>query len=303
MHWRDEKLDLCGATLNGPVINASGTFDVIASHKVFGDEVLERFPFDAYVSKTVTPDTRQGNPPPRLWEMPVGLINSIGLPNRGLEGFIDQDLPLLGKLEVPVAVSVMGFSPDQFARLCERVGAQESVWAIELNVSCPNVETGVFVGADPAETEKVVGLARGSTDKPLIVKLAPNATDPVSVAQAAQAQGADCISLINTLRAMSFDAESTEPVLGAESGGLSGPSIRAVALEQVYRVAEGVCVPVIGMGGIASGRDAFEFLCAGARCVAVGTESFRDPMAGRRIKRELLELIHSRSFKASATHS
>jgi dihydroorotate dehydrogenase (NAD+) catalytic subunit len=197
----------------------------------------------------------------------------------------------------------MGFSPDQFASLCGRVGAQEGVWAIELNISCPNVESGVFVGADAAETAKVVELARRSTDKPLIVKLAPNATDPVAVAQAAQSQGADCISLINTLRAMSFDARSAEPVLGAKSGGLSGPSIRAVALEQVYQVAQGVCVPVIGMGGIQSGRDALEFLSAGATCVAVGTESFRDPLAGKRIKRELVELIENRSHPTCATNT
>jgi dihydroorotate dehydrogenase (NAD+) catalytic subunit len=283
-------VDLCGVTLEGPVLNGSGTFDAIAARCAFGDALLERFPFHAFVSKTITLAPRQGNPPPRLWETPAGLINSIGLPNKGLDGFLTSDLPELAELPVPLIVSVMGFSRDELARLVARVGAREEVALIELNVSCPNVETGLIMGAEPAETGRAVERVRPLTGKPLIVKLTPNATDPAAVARAAAEAGADALSLINTLKGMALAPRTSQPWLGGRTGGLSGPAVRAVALEQVHAVARSIEIPVIGMGGIASGRHAADFMSAGAACVAVGTESFRDPAAGRRIMAELDEL-------------
>jgi len=283
-------MELCGVRLRGPVLNGSGTFDAIAARRAFGDALLERFPFDAFVSKTITVEPREGNPPPRLWETPAGMINSIGLPNKGLEGFLASDLPELAELPVPLVVSVMGFSREELATLVQRVGERPEVAMIELNVSCPNVETGLVMGADPAETAAAVERVRPLTAKPLIVKLTPNAQDPAAVAQAAQDAGADAVSLINTLKGMAFHPGTRRPWLGGGTGGLSGPAVRAVALEQVHAVSGRVRIPVIGMGGIASGRDAAEFIAAGARCVAVGTESFRDPAAGRRIGADLAGL-------------
>jgi dihydroorotate dehydrogenase (NAD+) catalytic subunit len=282
--------DLCGVALRGPVLNGSGTFDAIAARRAFGDALLERFPFDAFVSKTITVEPRQGNPPPRLWETPAGLINSIGLPNKGLDGFLASDLPELAALPVPLVVSVMGFTRDELAALVARVGEREEVSMIELNVSCPNVETGLVMGADPAETARAVERARPATDKPLIVKLTPSAGDPAAVAAAAETAGAGAVSLINTLKGMALDPRTREPWLGGVTGGVSGPSVRAIALEQVHAVAGRVRIPVIGMGGIASGRDAADFLAAGATCIAVGTASFLDPAAGRRIADELAEI-------------
>ena len=287
---RQGAFDLCGVSLRGPVLNGSGTFDAIAARRAFGDVLLERFPFDAFVSKTITLEPRQGNPPPRLWETPAGLINSIGLPNKGLEGFLESDLPELAELPVPLVVSVMGFSRDELARLVAAVGGREEVAMLELNVSCPNVETGLVMGADPAETALAVERVRSETRKPLIVKLTPNATEPAAVAESAQEAGAEAVSLVNTLKGMALHPEGGGPWLGGGSGGVSGPAIRAIALEQVAAVARRVQIPVIGMGGIASGRHAADFLAAGASAVAVGTESFRDPAAGGRIAAELAEL-------------
>jgi dihydroorotate dehydrogenase (NAD+) catalytic subunit len=273
--------------LRGPVMNGSGTFDALAARRAFGDALLERFPFDAFVSKTITVAPRQGNPPPRLWETPAGLINSIGLPNKGLAGFLAEDLPRLAELPVPLVVSVMGFSRDELATLVAALAARPEVAMIELNVSCPNVETGLVMGADPAETARAVERVRPLSERPLIVKLTPNASEPEAVAAAAQEAGADAVSLINTLKGMALDPNGGGPWLGGATGGVSGPAVRAIALQQVHAVAARVAIPVVGMGGISSGRDALDFIAAGAAAVAVGTESFRDPGAGRRIASEL----------------
>ena len=280
-------MDIAGLRLDHPVLNGSGTFDAIAARRAFGDRLLERFPFSAFVSKTITPEPRIGNPPPRLFETPSGLINSIGLPNKGLEGFLAQDLPALAELPVPLIVSVMATSHDDFARLVDAVSARDEVAALELNISCPNVESGLIVGASAEETHSLLAMLRPLSDRPLIVKLTPNASDPAAVARAAEQGGADALSLINTLRARATDPATLEPWLGAGSGGLSGPAVRAIALDQVARVAAAVSVPVIGMGGIESGAHALEFLAAGATGIAVGTASFRDPLAGERVRREL----------------
>jgi dihydroorotate dehydrogenase (NAD+) catalytic subunit len=280
-------VEFCGLELRHPVINGSGTFDAIAARRAFGDQLLDQFPFSAFVSKTITPEPRAGNPPPRLWETPSGLINSIGLPNKGLDGFLENDLAELAELPVPLIVSVMGTSHEEFARLVDGVGGREEVAALELNVSCPNVKSGLIVGESPEEARSLLRRLRPRTEKPLLVKLTPNIADPVPVALAAEEGGADAVSLINTLRAVAFDPDSGDRWLGGGSGGLSGPSVRAVALAQIHAVTAAVSIPVVAMGGISRGRDAAEMLRAGASIVAVGTESFRDPGAGSRIAAEL----------------
>jgi dihydroorotate dehydrogenase (NAD+) catalytic subunit len=295
----DEALDLCGIPLEHPVLNGSGTFDAIAARRAFGDALLERFPFSAFVSKTITPEPRAGNPPPRLYETPSGMINSIGLPNKGLDGFLAFDLPQLAELPVPLIVSVMGTSRREFTRLVEGVGSRDEVAGIELNVSCPNVQSGLIVGEEPGETLELLRELRPRTEKPLIVKLTPNVADPAAVASAAEEGGADAVSLINTLKAVAISPGGREPWLGAGSGGLSGPAVRPIALHQVGRVAGVVSIPVIGMGGIESGVNAAEFLAAGATAVAVGTASFRDPAAGERVRRELIAEIGGRPAVAA----
>jgi dihydroorotate dehydrogenase (NAD+) catalytic subunit len=292
-------IELAGMRLAHPVLNGSGTFDAIAAHRSFGPALHEDFPFSAFVSKTITPHPRGGNAPPRLWETPAGMINSIGLPNKGLAGFLEHDLPELAGLPVPLVVSVAGFSHDEFARMVEAVAARPEVAALELNVSCPNVKSGCVMGSDPAEMSALMEVVRPRTEKGLIVKLTPNVGDVGVIAVAAEAGGADALSLINTLRAMAIDPTTGRPWLGAERGGLSGPAVRAIALEMVHECASRTAVPLVGMGGIASGRDALDFIAVGATCVAVGTESFRDPAAGNRICSELAALLASTSGEAA----
>ncbi|UJA20108.1 dihydroorotate dehydrogenase [Thermoleophilia bacterium SCSIO 60948] len=284
----DERTELCGIELEHPVINASGTFDALAARRAFGDAAWERFPFSAFVSKTITLEPRAGNPPPRLFEAAAGMVNSIGLPNKGLEGFAASDLHELGELPVPLIVSVMATSREAFAEMIGTLADRDEVAGFELNVSCPNVKSGLIVGAEPSETESLVESLRPLSAKPLIVKLTPNVADPAPIAAAAERGGADAISLINTIAAAPWSAGSrSEPWLGAGSGGLSGPSVREVALHAVHRVGAAVGLPVVGMGGIETGRHAADLLAAGAGVVAVGTASFRDPAAGLRIRDEL----------------
>jgi len=293
----------CGLELAHPIINGSGTFDALAARGAFGAGMMEDFPFAAYVSKTITLAPRAGNPPPRVWEVPAGMINSIGLPNKGLAGYLEDDLPRLagittrghdpgGELrDVPLVTNVMGSTAAELRELVEACERRVEIAAVELNVSCPNVETGLDIGADPDQLRAVVGGLRDATAKPLIVKLTPNAADVPACALAAEQGGADAVSLINTLRAMALapaaNGVRARPWLGGATGGLSGPAVRAVALAQVAAVAERVRIPVIGMGGVQTGAHARELLEVGASLVAVGTESFRDPAAGRRIAREL----------------
>jgi dihydroorotate dehydrogenase (NAD+) catalytic subunit len=291
-------VEFCGIELEHPIINGSGTFDAIAASRVFGQSLTQQFPFSAFVSKTVTLAPREGNPPPRLWELAGGMINSIGLPNKGLSGYLSQDLPELARLPVPLIVNVMGFTRDEVAELVEAFDAREEVAALELNVSCPNVETGLVMGADPTETAGLLKRVRGLTGKPLIVKLTPNASDVAAVARAAEAAGASALSLINTVRGMALHPRTGAPWLGGITGGVSGPAVRAVALAQVHGVAESVDIPIVGMGGVSTGQDALDLLRAGATVVAVGTESFRDPAAGNRVASELRELLASTETRA-----
>ena len=307
-------VEFCGLALAHRVLNGSGTFDVIAARKAFGAGLDEQFPFAAYVSKTITLQPRAGNPPPRLWETAGGLINSIGLPNKGLDGYLAEDLPQLASLStreplrdpgaggehgagapprwpVPLITNVMGSSADEFSRLVEACDAREEIAAIELNVSCPNVKTGLDIGSDPRQLEEVVARVRALSRKPLIVKLTPNCANVASCALAAQAGGADAVSLINTLRAMalvrSADGQPARAWLGGGTGGLSGPALRSVALAQVSAVAAQTTIPIVAMGGVESTGHAADLLDAGATLVAVGTASFRDPSTAARIARGL----------------
>jgi dihydroorotate dehydrogenase (NAD+) catalytic subunit len=299
-------VEFCGLTLAHRVINGSGTFDALAARRAFGDELRAAFPFAAYVSKTITLEAREGNPPPRLWETSAGLINSIGLPNKGLDGYLREDLPQLADLlgasggdgaepdPVPLITNVMGACAEELVRLVEACDRREEIAAVELNVSCPNVKTGLDIGADPAQLADVVGVVRRHTRKPLIVKLTPNTADVAACARAAEQAGADAVSLINTLRAMAVSPDGRShprrPWLGGGTGGLSGPAIRTVALAQVEAVTAEVTIPVIGMGGVQTAGHARELLDVGATLVAVGTESFRDPTAAIRIARGLREM-------------
>jgi dihydroorotate dehydrogenase (NAD+) catalytic subunit len=234
-----------------------------------------------------------------LWELSAGLMNSIGLPNKGIERFLAEDLPELATLPVPLVVNVMGFTGEEVARLVAACSERQEIAAIELNVSCPNVETGMVMGADPRELSALLTRVRPETAKPLIAKLSPNAGDVVAVARAAEDSGADALSLINTLRGMALDPMG-RPWLGGRTGGVSGPAVRAIALAQVEAVAQAVTLPVVGMGGVVSGRDALDLLRAGARLVAVGTESFRDPTAGLRIAAELEVLLANSGLSTPA---
>jgi dihydroorotate dehydrogenase (NAD+) catalytic subunit len=292
--------EFCGLALAHPVINGSGTFDAIAARRAFGPALERDFPFAAFVSKTITLAPRAGNPAPRLWETAGGLINSIGLPNKGLDGYLAEDLPQLSELlragagaaegAAPLITNVMGSSAQEFSALVTACDERAEIAAIELNVSCPNVKTGLDIGADPKQLAQVVGACRTATRKPLIVKLTPNTADVPACALAAQEGGADAVSLINTLRAMALAPGAggeRGPWLGGGTGGLSGPAIRAVALAQVSAVAARVAIPVVGMGGVQRASHARDLLDAGATLVAVGTETFRDPAAATRIAEDL----------------
>ena len=303
-------MSFCGLELAHPIINGSGTFDAIAANRAFAEDLHSDFPFAAYVSKTITLTPREGNAPPRLWEAAAGLINSIGLPNKGLEGYLAEDLPqLIGmttsprlgaeRRRVPVVTNVMGSTALEFSKLVEACDAREEIAALELNVSCPNVKTGLDIGADPVQLELLVRAVRGLTRKPLIVKLTPNTADVAACGEGAQEGGADAVSLINTLRAMALTppapagSADRRAWLGGRTGGLSGPAIRVIALAQVAEVAERVSIPVVGMGGVQSGAHAKELIDVGATLVAVGTESFREPAAGARIASELEPIMTS----------
>jgi dihydroorotate dehydrogenase (NAD+) catalytic subunit len=292
-------IEFCGIRLAHRIINGSGTFDAIAARRAFGDAIFEQFPFAAFVSKTVTLAPRQGNPPPRLWELGAGMINSIGLPNKGLEGYLAHDLPALAALPVPLIVNVMGSSAEDVATLVRAFGERDEVAALELNVSCPNVKTGLIMGADPRELAGLLDAVRPRTDKPLIVKLTPNCASPADVAAAAEQHGADAVSLINTLRGMALDPHRPgEPWLGGGTGGVSGPAVRAIALTQVREVRQRIALPIVGMGGVQTGRHAIDLSAVGAQLVGVGTESFRDPLAAARIAAEASSL--NEAFPANA---
>ena len=265
------------------LLNASGCLDALTAPDVART-------LDAFVTKTVTPEPRDGNAPIRIAETEVGMLNSIGLANPGIDIFLTRGLPQLGKLGVPVWVSVGGFAADEYAEICSRLDDHAEVAAIELNVSCPNVES-------PAQgTAQIVASARLATRKPVWAKLSAAVPDLTEVARAARDAGADGLSLINTLRGLAIDERTLRPVLGPVVGGLSGPALKPIALAAVYACHRATELPIVGMGGVQTGRDVLDFVAAGARHVALGTILFADPDAPARVRAELSAELSARGY-------
>ena len=256
------------------ILNASGCLDALTAPDVARS-------LDAFVTKTVTPLPREGNVPVRIAETEVGMLNSIGLANPGIDAFIGDVLPELARLGVPLWVSVGGFSVVDYGNLCAQLDERAEVAAIELNVSCPNVDDA------PSEVAEIVAAARAATGKRLYAKLSPATADIAEVARAAQSAGADGLSLVNTIRGLALDERTLRPRLGRAVGGLSGPALKPIALAAIYACYAATRLPIVGMGGVSTGRDALEFLAAGAQDVAVGTILFSDPTTPTRIRDEL----------------
>jgi dihydroorotate dehydrogenase (NAD+) catalytic subunit len=237
----------------------------------------------AILPKTITLSPRAGNPPPRTIETAAGMLNSIGLDNDGVEAFIERQLPYLAGLGTVIIVSIAGKNYDEFVEIAARLEGAAGVDALELNISCPNVSGGVDFGTDPSMCQKVLSGVRRACSLPVLAKLTPNVTDITAIARAAEAGGADAISLINTCLGMAVDWRRRRPILGNILGGLSGPAIKPIALRAVYQVAAAVAIPLVGVGGIATIDDAMEFLVAGATAVQIGTANFYNPTVSLRI--------------------
>ena len=263
-----------GLTIKNPVMTASGTFGYGLEYGDFID--LNRL--GGVLVKGTTLHPRQGNPYPRMAETPSGMLNAVGLQNKGVDYFCEHIYPAISGYDTAMIVNVSGSQVEDYIETAEKINALERIPAIELNISCPNVkEGGMAFGVTCAGAASVVRAVRAVYDKTLIVKLSPNVTDITEIARAVEAEGADSISMINTLLGMAIDAEKRRPVLSTITGGLSGPAVKPIALRMVWQTAQAVKVPIIGMGGIASAKDAIEFLLAGASAVEVGTYNFVDP--------------------------
>ncbi len=262
--------------LKNPVMAASGTFGYGQEY----DSLMDVDLLGAIVVKGLSLKPKAGNPPPRIVETPCGMLNAIGLANIGLEAFMKEKLPWVESLDTEVIVNIYGHTVDEYGELASALKGVDGISALEVNISCPNVECGgMAFGADPDISARVTEKVVTNTDKPVIVKLSPNVTDITLVAKAVEGVGANAISLINTITGMAIDIESRAPKLGNISGGLSGPAIKPVALHMVYQVVKTVDIPVIGLGGILDYRDALEFLITGAQAVQVGTANFVNPRA------------------------
>ena len=274
--------------LRNPVLTASGTFG-------YGTEYADFVDFNrlgGIIVKGTTLHHREGNPYPRMAETPSGMLNCVGLQNKGVDHFVNHIWPNIQSLPTNVIVNVSGSTIDDYVAVAEKIDALDGVPAIELNISCPNVKQGgMAFGVTPEGASSVVKAVRAAYHKTLIVKLSPNVTDIVSIARAVEEAGADSVSLINTLLGMAIDAERRRPVLSTITGGLSGPAVKPVALRMVWQVAHAVSIPVVGLGGIMNGRDAIEFLLAGAKAVEVGTANFVDPSVTMRIVDEMEDYL------------
>ena len=279
----DLSLDLCGVRLKNPVIAASGTFG-------FGREFDELYDISALGGisvKGLSLKPRTGNPPSRIAETPSGMLNSVGLQNPGVESFIEHDLPWLLKKDIAVIANITGTCVEEYVRMAE-VLAPTGVHMLEMNISCPNVhEGGVAFGVKPESVYAITKAVKAAARQPLIVKLTPNVADIAENALAAQEAGADAISMINTLTGIAVDVQKRRMILANNTGGLSGPAVRPVALRMVWQSAKKVSIPIIGMGGIETGVDAAAFMLCGARAVMVGTANFTDPFACPRVIHEL----------------
>lgn len=278
-------VDLCGITLDNPVIPASGTFG-------YGYEYAELYDINClgtFSFKGTTKEPRFGNPTPRIAECTAGMINAVGLQNPGVENVISHELPLLKDcFHKPVMANISGFSVEEYAYTCKKLDAQPQVGWLEVNVSCPNVHGGgMSFGTDPKAAAEVTRAVKAVTTKPVIVKLSPNVTDIVSIAKACEDAGADGISLINTMLGMRIDLRTRKPVIANKMGGFSGSAIFPVALRMVYQVANAVKIPVVGMGGVSSAEDVIEMMLAGATAVEIGAANLVDPYVCRDIVNDL----------------
>lgn len=284
----DLSVKLPGLNLKNPIIPASGTFAYGREFAMLYD--LSRL--GGLSVKTVTLAAREGNPTPRIAEAPDGMLNAIGLQNKGVEFVRLRELPFLAKFDTEVIVNVAGSNVEEYGQVIEQLAGMDVIKAFELNLSCPNVEEGgMSLGVDPEKVEEVTRLAKSVADKPVYVKLSPNVTDIVSIAKAAEHGGADGLVLINTLLGLRMDLRTARPLLANKTGGLSGPAIKPVALRMVYQCAQAVNIPIIGCGGISSAEDVLEFLYAGASAVEVGTANLVDPWASVKIIDALPEAL------------
>lgn len=286
-----------GFTLANPVVAASGTFGYGLEYAHFVD--LNRL--GGFCTKGLSLRPRVGNPVPRMVETPSGMLNAIGLENIGLERFLREKLPLLRQYDTRIIVNFFGESADEYAEMAASLSDVDRIDALEMNISCPNVsEGGVFFSSDAKRVQDVVGRVRKVTSKFLVVKLSPNVTDITEIARAAEAAGADALSLINTCLGMAIDVRARKPVLANITGGLSGPAIRPIALAMVYRTARAVKLPILGMGGIFCAEDALQFLLAGASAIQVGTANFIEPAATMKILDGIQSYCQSHGIKKLA---
>ncbi|MFN0103570.1 MAG: dihydroorotate dehydrogenase [Bryobacteraceae bacterium] len=275
---------LCGVPLRNPVLAASGTF----AYAVEFASLVDLSNVGGIVVKGLSLQAMDGNKPPRIWEAEAGMINSIGLQNIGVRAFVKDKLPAIRKIGTPVFANVFGYSIEDYEEVIRILDAEEGLAGYELNVSCPNTKHGgIYFSNDPSLLADVVARVRAVTRRPVIVKLSPNVAKIDPLAQAAESAGADAISLVNTFISLAVDARTRRPRIGNNFGGLSGPAIKPIALRLVYEAAHAVKIPVVGLGGIANGEDAAEFLVAGATAVEVGTATFWDPQSPIRVAREL----------------
>lgn len=270
----DLNVSLPGLNLKNPIMPASGCFG-------FGREFSEFYDLNqlgAIVIKAATGEARYGNPTPRVAETPSGMLNAIGLQNPGVDQIIEKELPFLESFDVPIVANVAGSTVEEYVEVTEKISRHPVIQAIELNISCPNVkEGGIQFGTDPKTAAHLTEKVKEVSEKPVYVKLSPNVTDIVEMANAVADAGADGLSMINTLTGMRFDLHKKRPIIANETGGLSGPAIKPIALRMIYQVRQALDLPIIGMGGITSAEDVVEFLLAGADAVAIGTANFLDP--------------------------
>jgi dihydroorotate dehydrogenase (NAD+) catalytic subunit len=298
MQRPDMSVEVAGIKMRNPVMTASGTFGYGAE---FAD-YLELESIGAMITKGLSLKPKAGNATPRIVETPGGMLNAIGLQNVGVDAFIEKKLPFLKNVATPVIANLYGNTLEEYGEVASRLDAVDAVAGIEVNISCPNVKQGGIVfGTEPSAAQEVVRLVKRNTSKPVIVKLSPNVTDVVLMAKACADAGADALSLINTLTGMAIDLERRRPVLANVTGGLSGPAIKPVALRMVWQVARSGKLPIIGIGGIMNGRDALEFMLAGATAVQVGTASFLDPSAAQKIAGEMEAYLAEKGIASAAS--
>ncbi len=284
----DLKVNLGGMILNNPITVASGTFGYGVEYESFVDIAS----LGAIIVTGTTLEPRPGNPPPRIYETPSGMLNAIGLENPGIEVFVNQHLPVLRARQATVIANIAGNTVEEYAEMAKILDSQSGITGLEINISCPNVEKGgLQFGTDPGMVQEVVSAVKSQTSRPVMVKLSPNVTDVVEIARAAERGGADCLSLINTLLGMAIDIENRRPFLANTFGGLSGPAIKPVALRMVYQVASAVPLPIMGIGGITNTNDVLEFLMAGATAVSIGTANFVNPIVTEEVLTGLKEYM------------